>query len=175
MKEVALNLKGIIDKKQEEFDNEETYNAIEDCLKSIRISSEKMNTHWSAYLLQTAILVAECWKSGTLVGPSRGSGGGFLLLYMLGITQINPLREKSQTKRWRFLNPERASVLDIDVDLEKKQIVLTGDVSSPIDPPKGCRFCKRCPQAGKRCEYEICSPIEVEQDHYVVCNKIGTI
>lgn len=65
-----------------------------------------------------------------------------------------------------------ASVLDIDVDLKKKRMTLTGDVSSPIDPPKGCRFCKRCPQAGEKCEQQICSPIEVEQDHYVVCNKL---
>ena len=43
---------------------------------------------------------------------------GFILLYLLGITQINPLREKSQTKRWRFLNPERVSVLDVDIDIE---------------------------------------------------------
>ncbi len=81
-----------------------------------------------------------------------------------------------------FANPKHPytkalidSVLDIDVDLEKKQTVLKGDVSSPIDPPKGCRFCKRCPQAGERCEQEICSPVEVEQDHYVVCNKIANI
>ncbi len=66
-----------------------------------------------------------------------------------------------------------SSVLDIDVDLKKKKMSLTGDVSSPIDPPAGCRFCKRCPQAGEKCEQQICSPIEVEQDHYVVCNKLA--
>lgn len=106
-----------IELKPEEFDNEDTYNAIEECLNSIKISSEKMNTHWSAYLLQTAILVDLCWKSGTLVGPSRGSGGGFLLLYMLRITQINPLRESTKTYHWRFLNPERVSPLDVDIDI----------------------------------------------------------
>ena len=78
-----------------------------------------------------------------------------------------------------FANPQHpytkaliASVLDIDVDLKKKQVNLNGDVSSPIDPPAGCRFCKRCPHAKERCEHEICSPIEVEQDHYVVCNSL---
>ena len=106
-----------IEMKPEEFNNEETFQAMEECLKSIRISSEKMNTHWSAYLLQTAILVNICWQSGTLVGPSRGSGGGFLLLYMLGITQINPLRETTKTYHWRFLNPERVSPLDVDIDI----------------------------------------------------------
>lgn len=42
----------------------------------------------------------------------HNSGGGFLLLNMLDITQINPLREKAPLRSWRFLNPERASVLD---------------------------------------------------------------
>jgi DNA polymerase-3 subunit alpha len=36
----------------------------------------------------------------------------------LDITQINPLRENTRTFRWRFLNPERVSVLDVDFDIE---------------------------------------------------------
>ncbi len=48
----------------------------------------------------------------------HNSGGGFILLYILGITQMNPLREKTKTYHWRFLNSERASVLDIDFDIE---------------------------------------------------------
>lgn len=76
-----------------------------------------MNTCWSAYLLQTKNLVQCAWEIGTLVGPSRGSGGGFILLYILGITQINPLREKTKLYYWRFLHEYRASVLDVDVDI----------------------------------------------------------
>ena len=59
-----------------------------------------------------------CWEAGSLVGPGRGSGVGFILLYVLGITQINPLREKTRTFSWRFLNPDRVSVLDVDFDIE---------------------------------------------------------
>lgn len=42
----------------------------------------------------------------------HNSGGGFILLNILGITQINPLKEKTRTFYWRFLNPERVSPLD---------------------------------------------------------------
>ena len=59
-----------------------------------------------------------CWEANSLVGPGRGSGVGFILLYVLGITQINPLREETKCFSWRFLNPERVSVLDIDFDIE---------------------------------------------------------
>ena len=42
-----------------------------------------------------------CWEVGSLVGPSRGSGLGFILLYILGITQVNPLKEDVKTYHWR--------------------------------------------------------------------------
>ena len=102
----------------EEFENEKAYKAIEECLNTIKMTSEKQNTPWSGYFLQTKELIKTCWESGSLVGPSRGSGLGFVLLYMLDITQINPLREETQTYYWRFLNPERVSVPDIDVDVQ---------------------------------------------------------
>ena len=71
-----------------------------------------------AYFLNLQNIIDSCWDAGTLVGCGRGSGVGFILLYLLGITQINPLREKAPTFRWRFLNPERVSVLDVDIDIE---------------------------------------------------------
>lgn len=102
------------------------YEKIDECLSYILTSSEKMNVRWSAYLMQVADYVKIAWDAGTLVGAGRGSGVGFCLLNILGITQINPLREKTATFPWRFLNPERASVLDIDIDIEgsKRETVI---------------------------------------------------
>lgn len=97
----------------EQYDNEKTFAMIDDNLLAIRVSSDKQNTRWSAYLLNMRDYISVIWEKGnSLVGASRGSGGGFLLLNMLNITQINPLREKTPLRSWRFLNPERASVLD---------------------------------------------------------------
>lgn len=109
-----------------DYRNEEGYAKIEECLDSIKLSSEKLNVRWSAYLEQIATDVQIAWDAGTLVGAGRGSGVGFSLLHMLNITQINPLKETTKTYPWRFLNPERASVLDIDVDIEgsKRDIVI---------------------------------------------------
>lgn len=114
----AAIVKKIISKK-EEFENEQTFNMIDDNLKAIRLASEKMDIRWSAYLLNLRDYVNVIWNDGdSLMGPSRGSGTGFLLLYMLGITQINPLRETTKTYSFRFLNPERVSPLDVDLDIE---------------------------------------------------------
>ena len=97
--------------------DEKACRKITTCLESILVSSEAMNVRWSAYLLQIAIFVDLMWKNGITVGAGRGSGVGFIVLHMLGIIQINPARETVQTYEFRFLNPERSSVLDIDLDV----------------------------------------------------------
>lgn len=98
--------------------NEEHYKEINACLEMTWISSEVNKTHWSAYFLNLQNIIKECWEADSLVGCGRGSGVGFILLYLLDITQINPLWETTKTMRWRFLNPDRVSVLDVDVDIE---------------------------------------------------------
>ena len=107
--------------------NQPTYDEVNACLEMTRISSDVNKAHWSAYYLNLQRIIDECWKAGTLIGPGRGSGVGFILLYLLDITQINPLWETTKCFRWRFLNPERVSVLDVDVDIEgrKRSQVLT--------------------------------------------------
>lgn len=86
----------------EEFQNEDSYNETQICLNSIKLSSDKQNTPWSAYLLQTKELIKICWESGSLVGPLRGSAGGFFLLYLLGIIQVNKNKEDTQMFHWRL-------------------------------------------------------------------------
>ena len=121
----------VLNKIKEDFQyqNKEAFNEINTCLKSVWDSSEASHTRWSAYLMNVRDYIEIAWEDGeTLVGPSRGSGGGFILLNILGITQINPLREKTKTFHWRFMNPERVSPLDIDIDIEgsKREKVYNG-------------------------------------------------
>lgn len=105
--------------KPEEYNNQLTFETIDDNLKAIRLASEKMNTQWSAYLLNLRDYCKVIWEKGnSLMGAARGSGTGFLLLNMLDVTQINPLKETTKTYSFRFLNPERVSVLDVDLDIE---------------------------------------------------------
>jgi DNA polymerase-3 subunit alpha len=105
-------------KKHKDLQNQEAYNEINSNLEMTWISSKVNNAHWSAYYLNLQKIIDLCWEAGSLVGPGRGSGVGFILLYVLDITQINPLLEETKTYAWRFLNPERVSVLDVDFDIE---------------------------------------------------------
>lgn len=101
-----------------DLQNGEAYAALEDNLQRTWESSEVNKARWSSYFLNLQKIIDECWNAGTIIGPSRGSGGGFLLLYCLDIIQMNTLRETTKTFPWRFLNPKRESVLDIDTDIE---------------------------------------------------------
>lgn len=105
-------------KRHKDLQNQEAYDEINACLEDTWISSNVNNARWSAYYLNLQNIIDICWDAGSLVGCGRGSGVGFILLYCLDITQINPLRENTRTFRWRFLNPERVSVLDVDFDIE---------------------------------------------------------
>ena len=86
----------------ERLQNFEIYDAVNECLEMTWISSEVNKTHWSAYYLNLQKIIEECWNAGTLVGCGRGSGVGFILLYLLDITQINPKWESTQTFAWRL-------------------------------------------------------------------------
>ncbi|MBM3421753.1 MAG: DNA polymerase III subunit alpha [Chlorobi bacterium] len=73
---------------------------------------EKMG--FSSYFLIVSDLIAASRKMGYSVGPGRGSAAGSIVAYLTGITRIDPL--KYQLLFERFLNPERLSMPDIDID-----------------------------------------------------------
>ncbi len=66
------------------------------------------------YFLIVQDYVAYAKKSGIPVGPGRGSGAGSLVAYCIGITGIDPIKYNLLFER--FLNPERISMPDFDVD-----------------------------------------------------------
>lgn len=69
---------------------------------------------YSHYFLIVWDLIEYAKKEKVIVGPGRGSAAGSLVAYSLGITNIDPLRYSLLFER--FLNPERISMPDIDID-----------------------------------------------------------
>ena len=56
-----------------------------------------------------------------------------------------------------------------DPNLKRERIILKGDVPSPLNPPKGCRFHPRCPVAIDQCSQEEPAFREARPDHFVAC------
>ncbi len=71
------------------------------------------------YFLVTADLVRHAKESGIRVGPGRGSAAGAMIAYALGITELDPIKHKLLFER--FLNPERISMPDIDMDFDERR------------------------------------------------------
>ena len=68
------------------------------------------------YFLVVFDFIQYAKKNGILVGPGRGSAAGSLVSYALGITDVDPLQYNLLFER--FLNPERITMPDIDIDFE---------------------------------------------------------
>ncbi len=72
-----------------------------------------------AYFLVVGDLVTHAKEVGIRVGPGRGSAAGSLVAYSLGITNIDPIPHGLLFER--FLNPERPSAPDIDIDFDDRR------------------------------------------------------
>ena len=75
-----------------------------------------INMGFPGYFLIVADYIDWCRKHDILTGPGRGSGAGSIVAWALGITHVNPLQYGLLFER--FLNPDRISMPDFDVDFE---------------------------------------------------------
>lgn len=75
---------------------------------------------FSNYFLIVFDYVRYAKKNGILIGPGRGSAVSSLVSYSLGITEIDPLKYNLLFER--FLNPERITMPDIDIDFEYERV-----------------------------------------------------
>jgi DNA polymerase-3 subunit alpha len=78
---------------------------------------EKMG--FSAYFLIVGDICRYAKENGIRVGPGRGSATGSMVAYVLGITELDPIEHQLLFER--FLNPERISPPDIDLDFDERR------------------------------------------------------
>jgi len=74
---------------------------------------------FAGYFLVVADLVAHAKREGIRVGPGRGSAAGSLVSFALGITGLDPIKHGLLFER--FLNPDRISMPDIDLDFDERR------------------------------------------------------
>ena len=87
---------------------------------------------YAGYYLVVADFIGWARENGIRVGPGRGSGPGSIAAYAMGITDLDPLRHGLIFER--FLNPERMSMPDFDIDFDERG---RGDVISYVTEKYG--------------------------------------
>lgn len=96
----------------------ETLDRIEVELKEMWLVTEKLGTSISSYYISTLELVNIMWEEGdSLVGVARGSVTGMFTMYLIGITQMNPLQWG--LPHWRHISHEKVELSDVDIDTQQ--------------------------------------------------------
>ena len=92
------------------------------------------------------------------------------VMYLGQIVEYSDTEELYQNPLHPYTKALFSAALPSHPDLIREDIVLTGEVPSPINPPKGCRFHPRCPFVMDRCSVEVPVEKEVAPGHRVSCH-----
>ena len=92
------------------------------------------------------------------------------VMYLGRIVEIASKRALFQIPQHPYTEALLSAVPVPNPTMQKKRIILAGDVPSPIDLPKGCRFHTRCPYAFDRCRVEEPVLLQVRPEHFAACH-----
>jgi oligopeptide transport system ATP-binding protein len=92
------------------------------------------------------------------------------VMYLGRIVEVAPSRALYTTPRHPYTEALLSAVPIPDPTVQRKRIVLKGDVPNPIQPPPGCHFHPRCPRAETRCRTETPVLRDMADGHQVACH-----
>lgn len=98
-----------------------------------------------------------------------------MVMYLGEVVEFAPTEELFSATLHPYTKALLSAVPLPDVDAQKQRIVLKGEVTSPIDPPKCCRFCARCGYAQEKCRSEVPELREISPGHMVRCHFVEEI
>ena len=92
------------------------------------------------------------------------------VMYLGQIAEYSPTEELYENPLHPYTKALFSAALPAHPDDHREEIVLTGEVPSPINPPSGCRFHPRCPFAMDRCAVELPQQLDKGKGHLVACH-----
>jgi DNA polymerase-3 subunit alpha len=101
--------------------------------------SRKINKTVGTYMLTLRNIINRAWDNcNSLVGVARGSAGAFIINYLIGVTQMNPLKQGVELPHWRFIQKDRPELPDIDIDTESyKRVGLINEIKKAAEEVGG--------------------------------------
>ena len=95
------------------------------------------------------------------------------VMYLGNMMELADKKELFQNPMHPYTEALLSAIPIADPTINRKRIILKGDIPSPANPPLGCKFNSRCPYADDRCRNEVPEYIEARHNHYVACHKAG--
>jgi len=92
------------------------------------------------------------------------------VMYLGKIVEIGPIEELIQKPAHPYMEALIAAVPVPDPTARRTEVVIKGEVASPVNPPPGCRFHPRCPYAMEKCKKEPPQLVEIGKERYVSCH-----
>ncbi|GAK59589.1 oligopeptide/dipeptide ABC transporter, ATPase subunit [Candidatus Vecturithrix granuli] len=92
------------------------------------------------------------------------------IMYLGKIVELGPSEIISGDCRHPYSQALISVLANIDVDHQKKKIILKGETPSPINIPSGCRFHTRCPIMREHCQIQEPALTELSDGHFVACH-----
>lgn len=94
------------------------------------------------------------------------------VMYLGNLMELAPSEKLYETPQHPYTQALLSAIPIPDPEIERKRsrIILSGDVPSPINPPKGCVFCTRCPKVMPICKEKAPKWKEISSGHQVACH-----
>ena len=92
------------------------------------------------------------------------------IIYLGNIVEIATSDEIFNNPKHPYTKALISAIPSINPEERKKKIILEGDIPSASNPPSGCKFHTRCPNATDRCKKEVPEFLEREKGHFVSCH-----
>ena len=92
------------------------------------------------------------------------------VMYLGQIVELAEVRELFNNPLHPYTKALMSAALPSHPDIMQEEIILTGEVPSPLNPPSGCHFHPRCPVAMDKCSVVVPEVLEVNPGHWVTCH-----
>jgi len=94
------------------------------------------------------------------------------VMYVGKIVETGPVEEIFSRPQHPYTKALMDAVPEADPNKPPPKLTLKGEIATPINPPSGCRLCKRCPIATPNCETDPPPLKEMAPNHFVACHNI---